>query len=84
MCVSELVKESLQSLIAGNKVIFNIAIGKKKAEKMKTKMYVTPEMEVERFEEEVVITVVSNGMSTETDDISEKTDISGAGKDIGW
>ena len=51
---------------------------------MRKEIYVTPEMEVERFVEEVVITVVSNGISTETDDISEKTDISGAGNDIGW
>ena len=84
MCVSELVKESLQSHMVGNRVIFNIAIGKKKEEKMKTEMYVTPKMEVERFEEEVVITVVSNGISTETDDVSEKTDISNAGNSIGW
>ena len=51
---------------------------------MKREMYVTPKMEVERFEEEVVITVVSNGISTETDDVSEKTDISNAGNSIGW
>ncbi len=56
----------------------------KKEEKMKREMYVTPKMEVERFEEEVVITVVSNGISTETDDVSEKTDISNAGNSIGW
>ena len=51
---------------------------------MKTEMYVTPEMEVGRFVEEVVITVVSNGMSTQDGSEDESVDITDAGNEIGW
>ena len=53
---------------------------------MKKEMYVTPEMEVMEFRQEIYTDSVlaSNGISTENRDVLENTNISGAGNSIGW
>lgn len=51
---------------------------------MKTEMYVTPEMEVEEFDQEVFTENVLIPSGTSTEEGGMSTDIGGIGEGIGW